>query len=187
MRRLTVFNSVTVDGYFTATDGDLSWAHKRDPEWDEYVAGNASGDSALVFGRITYDMMVAWWPTPNAAKAFPVVAQKMNSAPKIVFSRTLEKATWNNTRIVKGDPGAVMRKMKSEPGPDMTVLGSGSIVAQLAAAGVVDEFQMVVNPVALGQGRTMFEAVAPKIDLKLVTSRAFKNGNVLLVYKPVTG
>lgn len=183
MRRLTVFNSVSLDGYFTGANDDLSWAHKMDPEWNEFVASNTRGESVLVFGRKTYDMMAAAWPRPEMAKSFPDVAKKMNSAAKVVFSRTLDKATWNNTKLVKADLVAAMRKMKEEAGPDMTILGSGTIVAQLTDARLIDEYQFAVNNVVLGSGRTMFEGVKKKIELRLKSSRAFKNGNLLTVYE----
>ena len=76
MRRLMVFNSVTLDGYFTGADGDLSWAHKADPEWQDFIAGNARGESEMVFGRVTYEMMASWWPTPQARKSMPAVAER---------------------------------------------------------------------------------------------------------------
>jgi len=109
----------------------------------------------------------------------------MNRAPKVVFSRTLEKASWSNTKLVKGDIAAEVRRMKKEPGLDLVIFGSGSIVSQLAQAGLVDEFQIVVNPVVLGKGRTMFDGVQEKLDLKLTKSRAFGNGNVLMCYQPM--
>ena len=184
MRKLSVFESVSLDGYFAGPNGDLSWAHRApDPEWNEFVAGNASGGGALVFGRVTYDMMVSYWPTPVAAKNDPVVAARMNQLPKIVFSRTMKQASWNNTRLVKGDIVAETRKLKAEPGESMTILGSGSIVAQLAQAGLIDDFSFVVTPVALGKGRTLFEGIREHLPLKLTNTRAFKNGNVVLSYQ----
>ncbi|MFL5573912.1 MAG: dihydrofolate reductase family protein [Gemmatimonadaceae bacterium] len=183
MRRLHVFNSVTLDGYFSGPDGDLSWAHKSDPEWNEFVAGNAKGESALLFGRKTYEMMVAFWPTPAAMEQFPDVAKGMNDAPKIVFSRTLKKSPWKNTTVVSGDPAEEVRKLKNQNGAGMTLLGSGTIVAQLTDARLVDQYQVVVNNVVLGKGRTMFEGVKNKLDLKLANTRSFKNGNVVLTYE----
>ncbi|MEP6688548.1 MAG: dihydrofolate reductase family protein, partial [Gemmatimonadales bacterium] len=167
MRRLTVFNSITLDGYFTGPNGDLRWAHSGppDPEFDAYVAGNASGDGQLLFGRITYEMMAAHWPTAEASRDTPEVAEGMNALPKVVFSRMLEKASWSNTTVVKGDLAAAVRRMKAESGPDMTILGSGSIVKQLAEARLVDEYQLVVHPVVLGAGRTMFEGLATPLAL----------------------
>lgn len=185
MRRLIVFNSVTLDGYFTGVDGDMSWAHKSDPEWNEFVAGNASGESVMLFGRVTYEMMAGWWPTPNAIKAFPIVAAKMNDGEKVVFSRTLGKAAWNNTRLVKGDLVAEVKKMKQAPGPGMVILGSGTIVSQLSDARLIDEYQVVINTVALGKGRTMFEGMKNKLNLKRTNTRAFGNGNILVCAEPI--
>jgi dihydrofolate reductase len=186
MRKLVVFNHVSLDGCFVDANGDMSWAKAdhADPEWDAFVAGNASGEGALVFGRVTYQMMASFWPTPLAMEAMPVVARAMNGMPKIVFSRTLETAPWNNTTLIKGDVIPAVRALKRESGPDMAILGSGSIVAQLAPAGLIDEYQMVVNPLVLGRGRTMFDGMEERIGLKLSRTRAFANGNVLLCYEP---
>ena len=184
MQRLIVFNHVSLDGFFVDARGEMSWAHKSDPEWDEYSSKNASGGGTMVFGRKTYEMMVAFWPTQAAAKALPIVARQMNAMPKLVFSRTLEAVSWNNTRLVKTSPAAEIRRLKSEPGNGMAILGSGSIVAQLAAEGLVDEFTVVVNPLVLGSGRTMFEGLTKTLALKLTGSREFRNGNVVLTYEP---
>lgn len=184
MRRLSVFNNVTLDGYFTGPNGDFSWAHKQDEEWKEFVNGNASGGGVLLFGRITYQLMASYWPTPMALQNDPVVAERMNQMPKVVFSRTLDEARWSNTKLVKGELAAEVRRMKEEPGEDMTILGSGSIVAQLARAGLIDHYQIVVSPIALGSGRTMFEGIGERLSLRLVNSRVFGNGNVLLCYEP---
>jgi dihydrofolate reductase len=187
MSRLTVFNQVTLDGYFTGENGDLSWAHTRktqDPEWRSFVEGNAKGGAVLVFGRVTYDMMASYWPTPEALKNDPEVARQMNAPPKIVFSKTLQKAEWNNTKVVKGDPATEIRKLKQGSGDDMVIFGSGSIVSQLAQDGLIDEYQLIVVPVALGKGRTMFEGVKHQLPMKPTKSRTFRNGNVLLCYEP---
>jgi dihydrofolate reductase len=103
MRKLVVFNMVSLDGYFVDASGDMSWAHKHDEEWNTFVGGNASGNGMLLFGRVTYDMMAGYWPSPMALQNSPVVAKGMNAMPKIVFSRTLDKASWNNTTLLKGD------------------------------------------------------------------------------------
>ena len=184
MRRLSVFNNISLDGYFTDQNRDMSWAHRSDPEWLEFTAANAKGGGVLVFGRVTYDMMASFWPTPMAAASLPVVAERMNSLPKVVFSRTLEKASWNNTRVVGGDIVAETRKLKSEPGDDMVILGSGSIVAQLTEANLVDEIQLAVAPVILGAGRSLFEGVTTRPKLRRTQSRAFENGVVFVRYEP---
>jgi len=183
MPRLVVFNQVSLDGYFTDRNGDMSWAHKDDAEWNAFAADNAKGGGVLVFGRITYEMMASFWPTPVAIETFPTVAEGMNSLPKIVFSRTLDKASWNNARLVKSGMTAEIRKMKKAPGKDMTILGSGSVVSQLAQEGLIDEYQVVVNPIVLGKGRTMFDGVKEKVSMKRTKTRTFGNGNVLLCYE----
>jgi dihydrofolate reductase len=186
MQKLIVFNNVSLDGYFAAANGDFSWAKvdTDDAEFSAFVEGNASGHGQLLFGRVTYEMMAGFWPTANATKTFPKVAESMNTTQKIVFSRTLSQASWNNTRLVKSDLVSEVRRMKSEPGNGMVILGSGSIVSQLAPEGLIDEYQFVVNPVVLGKGRTMFEGVTEKINLKLTKSRTFNNGKVFLCYQP---
>jgi dihydrofolate reductase len=101
-----------------------------------------------------------------------------------VFSRTQEKASWNNTKLVKTDPATEIRKMKQEPGPDMVIMGSGTIVSQVTQAHLIDEYQVVVIPIVLGQGRTMFEGIKERLPLKLTKTRTFGNGNVLLCHEP---
>ena len=105
MRKLIVFNHVTLDGYFVDANGQMSWAKfgNDDPEYSAFVAENASGGGELLFGRVTYDLMASYWPTPIADQHNPSVAAGMNSMRKVVFSRTLDNASWNNTKLVKGD------------------------------------------------------------------------------------
>jgi len=182
MRRLTVFNHVSLDGYFTDKNNDMSWAHGDDQEWNAFTNENAGRGGELVFGRVTYDMMASYWPTPQAAKSMPEVARAMNESPKVVFSRGLERPEWKNTKLIKRDITEAMRRMKTEPGPDMIIFGSGSIVSQMTDAGLVDEYQIVVNPLVLGSGRTMFEGVRNRTNLELQKSRPFQNGNVILYY-----
>jgi dihydrofolate reductase len=186
MRKLIVFNHVTLDGYFVDANGQMSWAKvgTDDPEYSAFVAENASGGGTLLFGRLTYDLMASYWPTPIADQHHPDVAKGMNSMSKVVFSRTLDKASWNNTRLVKGDIVSEIRKMKEEPGPGMAIMGSGSIIAQLAPERLIDEYQMMVDPVALGKGRSMFDGMQEQLSLKLTKSRTFKNGKVYLCYEP---
>lgn len=137
----------------------------------------------MLLGRITYDQMAGFWPTPQAMEMMPEVAKAMNDMTKIVFSRSMKKAEWSNTKLMKGDLAAEVRKLKKGD-QDMVVLGSGTIVSQLTQARLVDEYQLVVNPIILGKGRTMFEGVKARVDLKPTNTRNFKNGNVVLTYVP---
>jgi dihydrofolate reductase len=186
MRKLIAFNHVTLDGYFVDANSDFRWAHKGndDPEYSAFVAENASGGGQLLFGRKTYELMASYWPTPIADQHNPAVAKGMNSMPKVVFSRTLDQASWNNTRLVNGDLVSEVQRMKSEAGPDMAILGSGSIISQLAQANLIDEYQIIVDPVALGKGRSMFDGINNQLNLKLAKTRTFKNGKVYLCYEP---
>jgi dihydrofolate reductase len=186
MPKLIVFNNISLDGYFTAAYGDFAWAHagNDDAEYNEFVAENAGGGGQLLFGRITYEIMAGFWPTPQAMQMMPKVAEGMNSMQKVVFSRTLNSVSWNNTRLVKSDLASEVRKMKSESGNGIAILGSGSIVSQLTQEGLIDEYQVVLNPVVLGKGRTMFDGIKDKLNLKLTKSRIFKNGKVYLCYQP---
>lgn len=185
MRKLIVFNMVSVDGFFVDSKGDMRWAHKNDAEWNAFTSGNASGSGVLVFGRITYELMASYWPTPMALQNSPVVAKGMNEMPKIVFSRTLDKVSWSNTRLIKGDLAAEVRKLKQESGPDMVIMGSGSIVSQLTEENLIDEYQLALSPIVLGKGRTLFEGVKEKLNLKRTNSRTFGNGTVFVCYQPV--
>jgi dihydrofolate reductase len=186
LRKLLVFNSVSLDGYFVDMNGDMSWAHNvnKDEEWDTFVSGNASAGGVLVFGRTTYELMSSFWPTPMAIQNYPIVAERMNNLPKIVFSRTMDKASWNNTKLIKDNMAMQVRKMKNESGLDMVIMGSGSIVSQLTKERLIDEYQFVVTPVVLGKGRTMFDGGKERLKLKLIKSRTFRNGNVVLCYEP---
>jgi dihydrofolate reductase len=131
MRRMVVFNFATLNGYFEGPKRDISW-HPHDAEGDEYAVEMLESGSTLLFGRVTYELMASYWPTPDASRNAPAVAERMNNADKIVFSRTLKKAEWNNTRVVKDDIGEEIKRMKQMPGENMTLLGSGSIVTQFA-------------------------------------------------------
>jgi dihydrofolate reductase len=185
MQKLIVFNHVSLDGYFTDAKNDMSFANNATPdaEWDAYVASNASGGGMFLFGRITYELMASFWPTAIAAKQMPVVAERMNQAPKVVFSRTLEKAAWENTRLLRDNLAAEVQKLKNEPGEGIVIFGSGSIVSQLTEAGLIDEYQLILDPIVLGKGRTMFEGMREPLHLKLKQTRVFSNGNVLLRYE----
>jgi dihydrofolate reductase len=180
MRKLHAFESISIDGYFTDANGDMSWAHagREDPEFAEWVGGNASGGGDLLFGRKTYQMMEAFWPTPMAASQMPAVAAAMNAMTKYVASRTIQPA-WNNAHLLKGDLVDAVKALKAGDGPGITILGSGSLVAPLGEAGLIDEYQFVIIPVALGSGRTVFTKGR---TLRLLKERVFRCGNVAVTY-----
>ena len=183
MRKLFVFNLVTLDGYFEGPNRDISW-HNVDAEFNEYAVAMLASVDMLLFGRVTYDLMASYWPTPDAVKNDPLVAEKMNSLPKIVFSRTLNKPGWNNARLVKENIEEEIKNMKKQPGKDMALLGSGSILSEFTQRGLIDEYRIMVNPVVLGDGKPMFKGIKDRLKLELIQTRTFHNGNVLLYYQP---
>lgn len=182
MPKLSVFNFITLDGYYKGYGNDISW-HRHSSEEAEYSAESLKPGNLLLFGRVTYEMMFSFWPTPMAFKNFPVVAEGMNNAEKIVFSRTLEKAEWNNTRLIKGNIAAEIKKLKKTARNDMTLLGSGSILTQLAQKGLIDEYQIMIDPVVIGKGISIFKNIKKQLNLELTASRVFKSGTVLLSYR----
>jgi dihydrofolate reductase len=184
MRKVNVFNFITLNGCYKGPKGDISW-HRHGAEENEYATDSLSSESTLLFGRVTYQMMASYWPTPIAIKNDPIAAEGMNNSDKIVFSRTLKNVEWNNTRLVKDNIAEEIRKMKQMPGKDMTILGSGSIVTQFAEQGLIDEYQIMVDPVVIGDGTPIFKDIKHKLDLKLTMTRTFKSGVVLLCYQPM--
>ncbi len=183
MRKLASFTFISLNGFFEGSPGDISW-HVHGAEENQYAADALKSEGVLVFGRVTYQMMASYWPTPLAQQNDPTVAEGMNRAQKIVFSKTMKKADWANTKLIGGDIVEEMRQLKKADGPDMVILGSGSVVAQLADAGLIDEYQIMVDPVALGHGTPLFKNIKRKLDLKLTGTRAFKSGVILLSYRP---
>ena len=137
-----------------------------------------------MFGRVTYEGMAAFWPTPAGEQSDPDVAKAMNTTPKIVISRTLAQATWACTQVISTDAEAELAKLKQQPGKDIVIPGSSTLTASLLRTGLLDELRIMVNPVILGQGRSLF-AGAGMTGLKLLKVEQFTSGNVLLCYQPV--
>jgi dihydrofolate reductase len=185
MSKLYVFNLITLDGYFEGPNRDISW-HNVDKEFNEFAIAQLNATECLLFGRLTYELMASYWPTPAALTDDPIVARLMNSIPKIVCSKTLAKVEWSNTRLVKENIGEEIRKLKEKSGKDLAVFGSANLSLTLLHLGLIDEYRIFVNPVILGEGRSLFEGVRGKFNLKLLSAKAFASGNVLLRYQPET-
>lgn len=187
MGKLGSYTFVSLEGYYKDSDNDIRW-NKHGEEENAYAGENANatpGGGTLIFGRITYEMMAAFWPTKMAAEMLPEVARGMNNARKIVFSKTLNEVSWANTTLIKGDLVSEIQKLKSSTPHDMTILGSGSIVTQLAAHNLIDSYQIMLNPIAIGGGTPLFKGINPPINLRLTNTRTFRSGVVLLCYEPV--
>jgi dihydrofolate reductase len=184
MATLSVFNFITLNGCYQGPNGDISW-HRHGAEENDYAKEGANSRSTLLFGRKTYEMMAMYWPTPMARQQAPDVAHGMNASSKVVFSRTLTNAAWENTRIVRSDPAEEIRRLKKESTGSLTILGSGSIVTLCAEHGLVDEYQIMVDPVLIGNGTPLAHTLSKTVGLTLTSSRAFKSGVVLLTYTPI--
>ncbi len=187
MSKLQVFDTISLDGYFTDAENSEQFAHEgpKDSEFEEFTKKNASGGGALLMGRKTYEGMIKFWPTPAAMEQMPVVAKGMNAMQKYVASKTLRDPTWQNTQVLDGDLTGEVESLKKTSPKTITILGSGSIVAALTEFGLIDEYQIVVTPVVLGAGRSLFEGVTKRPTLKLLESRSFKNGKTFLHYASV--
>ena len=165
MSKLTSFTFISLDGYYKGQYEDISW-NPHDAEGAAYSKENLKAKSTLLFGRATYEMMAGFWPTQNAMEMDPDTAKGMNNADKIVFSRTMQKADWQNTTIIKDDIITKMKQLKAADGNDMTVLGSGNILTQFADHNLIDEYIIMLNPIAIGEGTSIFKGLQNKIKLR---------------------
>ncbi|MFC0508666.1 dihydrofolate reductase family protein [Micromonospora costi] len=181
MRKIVVHMSVSLDGYFEGPGGDLSW-HRVDDELHRHFNDELRTMGGYLNGRVAYELMAAFWPTadqdPAASAPMKEYAGIWRDMPKIVYSRTLEKADWNATIVREVDPAEV-RRLKAEPGGDL-VLGGADLMAAFLRHDLVDEWRTYVHPVVLGRGRPLFPERDERIDLRLVETRVFGNGVVLL-------
>lgn len=184
MRKLNAYNFLTLNGFYKGLHEDISW-HRHGSEEEEYSKEAMQSQNTLLFGRVTYEMMKSFWPTEEAKKAMPDVAAGMNNAEKIVVSGTLKSSDWENTSIINGNLSEEIRQLKLQPGKDITILGSGSIITQLAETKLIDSYQFMIDPVAIGQGTPAFNGLQNKLDLTLTNSKVFKSGVVLLTYQPL--
>jgi dihydrofolate reductase len=184
VRKMFSFMMTTADGYHADHGEGLDW-HHVDHEFSRFARAQLRDAGTLVFGRVTYEGMAAYWPTAAAEQSDPEVAKAMNTIPKIVISRTLGQATWAGTQVISTDAEDELARLKQQPGKDIVIQGSSTLTASLLQTGLLDELRIMVNPVILGQGRPLF-AGAGLTSLKLLKSQQFTSGNVLLVYAPIT-
>jgi dihydrofolate reductase len=182
MRKVLFFMLISIDGYFEGPDKNISW-HNVDEEFNQFAIDQLDSVDTLLFGRKTYEMMASYWPTPVAKSNDPIVAEKMNSLAKIVFSKTLSNITWQNTRLIKENYFDEITKLKQKSGKDLIIFGSSDLAVTFIENDLIDEYRIMVNPVALGDGKTLFKGLHNKLDLQLLKTKIFKSGNVLLYYK----
>jgi len=200
MRRIVTFDNVATNGYFAGPDGGLEWVVQDDEVYRTATKSNPDIDTVL-FGRRTYELFEGFWPhavddSPAApdphgsgrrSQTIRAQAVWLSETAKLVFSRTRKDVTWKNSRLIHELDPAKIETMKRQPGKDMIVFGSGSIVSQLTQHGLIDEYVFVVSPILLGSGRPLLSGVSGTFRLDLLEAKKFQSGNVLLRYAPGIG
>lgn len=181
MRRLIIWDMVTVDGFFEGPDKDLSW-FVFEEEIENYIRETQRTAHTLIFGRVTYELMAAYWPSAQGW-----IADFMNGIEKVVFSRTCKSADWNNTTLFSGNVAEEVSRLKAGGGGDIFVFGSADLTATLVEHGLIDEYRLGINPVILGSGTPLFKGGPNRIPLKHLETRTLRSGVVILHYAPESG
>jgi dihydrofolate reductase len=182
MRKIIFQMMVSLDGYFEGGNKELDW-HLVDEEFNEYASALLDSVDTILFGRVTYQLMASYWPTPIAKTNDPVIAEKMNNLQKVVFSKTLTKAEWNNTMLVKKNAVEEISKLKQQSGKNMVIFGSSDLTVNLTNSNLIDEYRIFVNPVVLGSGKPLLKGLKDRLSLNLIRTKIFKSGLVMLCYK----
>jgi dihydrofolate reductase len=183
MRRIIFQMMVSLDGYFEGPNKELDW-HLVDDEFNHYASHLLDSVDTLIFGRVTYQLMASYWPTLTARTDDPIIAGKMNNLPKIVFSRTLDKAEWQNTRLVRENAVEEIARLKRQPGKDMAIFGSSDLAVSLTRSGLIDEYRLFFSPIFLGAGKPVLRGLEDRLSVRLTKSRQFNSGVVMLCYQP---
>lgn len=178
MSRLIMWNLMTLDGFVAGPNGDISWHEDVwGPELESLSNDFCKAAGALMFGRVTYDLMAGHWP-----KATGTVADYMNALPKFVFSRTLKNPTWSNTQVFDGDVSDTVARLKRETAKDVFLFGSAGLAASLIPHNLIDEFRIGVTPHVLGGGTALFKPGA-RAKLRLLDAKSLSSGAVILRYE----
>jgi dihydrofolate reductase len=179
MRKVVAGLFVSLDGVFEAPE---TWHFPYfNDEMGETVASQMAAADTMLLGRRTYEEFAAYW----ADKGSDVeLADEINNTPKLVASTTLKTVKWRNSRLIEGDVAEHLRRLKEEPGKDISITGSGALVRSLLREGVLDELRLLVHPIVVGSGKRLFEDGGDRVPLKLVESRTFTTGVLYLTYIP---
>jgi dihydrofolate reductase len=193
-RRIVMFNQVSADGFFSDPDGGLDWV-VSDPEIHARAVAGMPTTDTILFGRRTYEQFASFWPhalenmdaagphrSSKRDPAFVAMAEWLNATKKLVLSTSLRQPSWHNSEVVPKLDAKAVARLKQQPGKDLLIFGSGSLVSQLSEHGLIDEYRFVVCPVLLGQGRTLLGDLSKRVSLKLLEAQAFTTGNVMLTY-----
>jgi dihydrofolate reductase len=179
MQKVIMWNFITLEGFFEGPDKwQIDW-FRYDNELEQYIIETQLSADTLLFGRVTYEGMAAYWPTAQGP-----IADFMNRVPKVVFSRTLENAGWNNTRLVKENVPEEVSQLKQRAAGEIFLFGSAQIASTLIQHGLIDEYRLGINPVIIGGGTPLFKSSPNRLNLTLLETRIFKSGLVILHYQP---
>jgi dihydrofolate reductase len=195
MRKVIASTFVTLDGLMVGPNEEMDWVlDNLDGEMENDIADQLKSVDAILLGRVTYQIMANYWPTATAAGTSvqrsqgvedPIITDRMNNLPKIVFSKTLQKVEWNNSRLVKENIADEVSKMKQQPGKDLVLFAGADIASTFIQLDLIDEYRIIVNPVVLGSGKPLFKDINNRLNLKLLKTKTFSCGNVILYYQPV--
>ena len=181
---------MSLDGFVAGPEGELDWfVHEgfmEGTEFGQYARNVISSVDVILLGRRTYQEFVSYWPT--ATDNDPVITERINNLPKIVFSKTLDKVEWgkyNNAKLLNGNAAEEVKTMKHLPGRDLVIYGSAQLVSSLMKDGLIDELQLFVQPVVLGKGKPEFTNLNQRHWLKLTKATPFSSGAVALYYQPL--
>ena len=183
MKKIIAVEWLSLDGFFSGPKDETDW-FIMDEGTGQYLSNLFKTIDTIVLGQVTYEMFSAYWPKPDPAdgnsKEF---IDFMNNSQKVVFSKSLKEVEWNNSVLMEDIIPAEINKIKKGSGKDIVIFGSGSIVSQLTKLGLIDEYQFLVNPVFVGNGKTIFKSEEAKAKLKYLDSKTFGNGNIMLQYE----
>jgi dihydrofolate reductase len=173
MRKILVFNNLSLDGNFSDWAGSIDWAKRDSKEMSAHVRKHGGGIDTYLFGKETFEMFASFWPTPAGKAANPYFAKLLNESRKLVFSKSLKKTHWKGSEILPAADRRSIRALKASKGGDCMIFGSGALVRSL-----------MISPVILGSGHALFSPLHKRVELSLLEAKPFKSGSVLLRYKP---
>jgi dihydrofolate reductase len=181
MKKVIFQMSLSLDGYFEGPNHEIDW-HLVDDEFNAYAVEMLKASEVLIMGRRTYELMAGYWPT--AADNDPLVKERMNSTPKLVFSRTLKKVEWQNSHLATGSIADEVARLKQVPGDGVLPVGGSALAASFLEQGLIDELHIILTPILLGRGKTVFDGIRKRYPLRLLSTKKFKSGNVAVIYEP---
>jgi dihydrofolate reductase len=186
-RRLFVSMIVSVDGYIEGPRRELDWFEDGDPQFEQYCDEMIDSVGLALYGRRSYELMLSYWPNAEQNPRSPAdlaFARKMNALPKVVLSRTLERAEWNNTQVVRDHVAERITELKRQPGKPIVAWAGAGLVKTLGDLGLIDEYRLIVTPVLLGAGTPMFQGIEQRRQLRLTRTTQLGRKLAVLCYEP---